>query len=87
MSAQWVVMKREDLRAQIDRELIDEADPLDPDNIPGAIMVATNGDILDGFHRAAGVIRATAPGTLITVLQVLDEDLAARIAEPGPRQQ
>ena len=69
------------LKNQIDRELIEEADPLRASDIPGFIMVDPEGDILDGFHRVAGLVKGGAKGT-VRVIRVCDPTLIRQISEP-----
>ncbi len=83
--ARWIALPIGRLREQIDRETIDEADALEPDEIPGAIMVSPDGAILDGFHRAAGVCRTKA--RRVPVIEILDDELAIRLAEANDRQE
>ena len=78
-----------EVTGEIDPELIAEADPLEA----GDHEVLVEGyygryRIVDGFHRVAGYIaHGEHPDNLITVIEVLDEDLCADAAQPGPKQQ
>jgi hypothetical protein len=49
------------------------------------IIVSGKNDLLDGYHRLAGLVAAGVTGE-IDVIAIYDESLAGRLAEPGPDQ-
>lgn len=83
-----------DIAGEIERELIDQADALAPDDPAEPIIVETAPHaIVDGFHRTAGYLRwareqgLEAADVEIPVVVCDDDELVALAAEPGEHQE
>lgn len=73
------------LAAQIERELIESATPLSPEDYEYAdarVVIDGDGNIIDGFHRVAGLLCYPGASDEIEVIVCEDGRLAGYAAAP-----